>query len=398
MFNIIHRSWQPTLAERMRESTPLIQILLGPRQVGKTTSITQLADEWPGQQVVFKSADDQLPEGSIWIEQAWREARSRQSADSGAQVLLILDEIQKIPQWSETVKRLWDEDIRHRRQLCVVMSGSSALTIQKGLSESLAGRFEIIPATHLSFSEFVQITGRSLDHFIFFGGYPGALNFIDDERRWSQYILQSIIESVLSRDILLLTRVDKPALLRRLFQIGCEFSGQLISYQKMLGQLQDAGNTTTLAHYLTLLDQAYLLRGLHKFEPGRFRRRASSPKLQVHNNALMSVMSRQTFAEVRRQPDLWGRYVESAVGAHLVNLSRIQGFDLSYWREANQEVDFVLSMSGRHLAIEVKSGRRGKLAGLKSLKDKFKNVQAMVVDESNLADFLRCQDMETLLG
>lgn len=380
----------------MGEPQPLIQILLGPRQVGKTTSIMQLAESWTPEHVVYKSADDHQPDGGIWIEQAWRQARAKHRAMDGKPALLILDEIQKVAQWSETVKKLWDEDVRQKSTLRVVLSGSSALSIQKGLSESLAGRFEIIPATHLSLSEFILLTTRGLEDFIFFGGYPGALLFINDEARWTQYVLHSIVESVLSRDILMLTRVDKPALLRRLFQTGCEYSGQMISYQKLMGQLQDAGNTTTLAHYLSLLDQAFLMRGLNKFEAGKFRRRGSSPKFQVHNNALMSVMSRNSFAEVRQQPDLWGRYIESAVGAHLVNLSRVQGFEVNYWREGDNEVDFVVSIGGRHLGIEVKSGRRGKLSGLKKFTDKYSGVKAMVVDDKNLSEVLSLQDVKQL--
>lgn len=398
MTRLIDRHWSPLLAKRLRESRPLIQIVLGPRQIGKTTSLSQLAAMWGEARVISKSADDVQLDGRLWIERAWDEARRIFQTEPDGAVLLLLDEIQKVDQWSETIKKMWDEDTRNGLKIRVVLSGSSALSIQKGLSESLAGRFEIIAATHLSFAEFRDLSQTDVDHFVFFGGYPGAIQFMDDEQRWGQYVSQSIVESVLSRDILMMTRVDKPALLRRLFVLAAEYSGQILSYQKMIGQLQDAGNTTTLAHYLELLDQAFLIAGLKKYEGRKARLRSSSPKLQTHNNALMSALSRRSFAEVRSEPDTWGRYVESAVGAHLINQSRIEGFELGYWRDGNSEVDFVISFGKKVLGIEVKSGRRGKLDGLKAFSKKFPKAKTMVVDRESLEKFLLTSPVMVFLG
>jgi predicted AAA+ superfamily ATPase len=397
MKDIIDRYWMPILVHRLQQPRPLIQIVLGPRQVGKTTSLQQLAKIWPQSRVVSRSADDHQLTGGLWIDQAWDEARQRYKEQPSSPTLLILDEIQKISQWSETVKKNWDSDIRSEIPIRVVLSGSSSLSIQKGLSESLAGRFEIIAATHLSFKEFRSLCNGDVNQFIYFGGYPGSLQLMNDEDRWRQYIVQSIVESVLSRDILMLTRVDKPALLRRLFLLATEYSGQLLSYQKMTGQLQDAGNTTTLAHYLDLLNQAYLMIGLKKFEGRKPRLRSSSPKLQTHNNALMAAISKWTFSEVRKEPDIWGRYVESAVGAYLVNQSRIEGFDVSYWRDGNLEVDFVVSYGAKILAIEVKSGRRGKVSGLQEFKKSYPSAKTLMIDSNNLESFLLTDSIRQLL-
>jgi predicted AAA+ superfamily ATPase len=388
MTKLIIRQWSPVLTQRLSEPKTLIQIVMGPRQVGKTTSLLQLASVWGEAKCVFKSTDDASIEGKLWIDRAWDEARRLLQVGESSEVLLLLDEIQKIDQWSEAVKKNWDEDSRKRLPIKVVLSGSSSLSIQKGLSESLAGRFEVIEATHLSFIEYKEMINGDLDQYIYFGGYPGALDLIKDELRWRKYISQSIVESVLSRDILMMTRVDKPALLRRLFMLSAEYSGQILSYQKMIGHLQDAGNTTTLAHYLDLLDNAFLIAGLSKFEGGRPRLRSSSPKLQTHNNALMSAISIRSFSEARSEPDVWGRYVESAVGAHLINQGRVEGFDVAYWRDGNFEVDFVISLGKKVLGIEVKSGRRAKVSGLNAFSKKYPSAKTLMVDQSNLESFL----------
>jgi len=269
----------------------------------------------------------------------------------------VLDEIQKISGWSETVKRLWDEDTRARRSLRVVLLGSAPLLITQGLTESLAGRFEVIFLPHWSFGEMRTAFGCSLEQFVFHGGYPGAAPLVGDPARWSRYVLDSLIETSISRDVLLLTRVDKPALLRRLFELACRYSGQVLSYTKMLGQLQDAGNTTTLAHYLELLSGAGMVCGLQKYAGDAARSRGSSPKLQVLNTALMTAMSGVTLAEARADREFWGRLVESAVGAHLANAALCGDCRLHYWRDGNLEVDFIVQAGRRLTAIEVKSGR-----------------------------------------
>ena len=306
----------------------------------------------------FASADALAAEDRQWIRQQWETARFKLSQSESKEGLLILDEVQKVPDWSDVVKSLWDEDSNNHLLLKVMILGSSPLLVQRGLTESLAGRFEIIPVRHWSFKEMQDAFGVSLDEYIYFGGYPGAAELRKDEGRWQSYIVDSLVETTISRDILLMTQVNKPALLRQLFYLGCQYSGQILSYQKMVGQMQDAGNTTTLAHYLELLAGAGMLCGISKYAGQEVRQRGSSPKFQVMDMALISALSNHRFKSVRSDPELWGRRVESAVGAHLVNCSIEYGFDLFYWRDRGREVDFVVRYQDRLLAIEVKSHKR----------------------------------------
>jgi predicted AAA+ superfamily ATPase len=299
--------------------------------VGKSTLVQQVVDDI-GAPARFASADEPTLRGAGWIDQQWQAAR-RLAADTGkAGCVLVLDEIQKVPGWSETVKRLWDEDTRSRRRVRVVVLGSAPLLIAQGLTESLAGRFEVLHLPHWSFSEMREAFGWSLDQYVFHGGYPGAAPLISDPRRWARYIVDSLIETSISRDVLLLSRVDKPALLRRLFELACRYSGQVLSYNKMLGQLQDAGNSTTLAHYLDLLAGAGMVTGLAKYAGDVARQRGSSPKLQVLNTALLTAQSGLTLREARGDDEFWGRLVESAVGAHLANAAACGNCALYYWR------------------------------------------------------------------
>ena len=343
-----------TLLSRLREPRKFIQVLSGPRQVGKTTLARQVMDAG-GFLSHYVSADAPTLRDRTWIEQQWDLARLR--AGEG-DALLVLDEIQKIGEWSEVVKRLWDEDTASGKPLKVAILGSAPLLIRGGLTESLAGRFEILPMTHWSFGEMREAFGWDVEQYVFFGGYPGAAGLTGDRNRWSRYIVDSLIETTVSRDILLMTRIDKPALLRRLFHLACDYSGQILSYQKMVGQLQDVGNTTTLAHYLDLLAGAGMVVGIPKFSGRRVRQRASSPKLQVLNTALMTAQSPLSFEETRRNRDYWGRLVESAVGAHLHNSSAGAGVEISYWRDRGKEVDFILRSGKSVVALEVKSSRR----------------------------------------
>ena len=297
---VFSRLWQ-----RIEEPRRFIQILAGPRQTGKTTIARQVR-EAADMPVRYASADEPTLKDPPWIEQQWESARLRLRSEGAAKALLILDEIQKIPEWSETVKRLWDEDSATSTPLHVVLLGSSPLLTYRGLSDSLAGRFEILPVTHWGYPEMREAFGWSVDQYVYFGGYPGAAGLIGEPDRWRRYILDALIEPSVSRDILLMTRVDKPALLRRLFELGCVYSGRILSYQKMTGQLQDAGNTTTLAHYLHLLQGAGLLVGLHKYAGERVRQRGSSPKLLVMNTALFSAFSGKSFEEAPHHPGFLG--------------------------------------------------------------------------------------------
>ncbi len=348
----------PVVLKRLKEPRRFLQVLIGPRQVGKTTLARQVIQELPIP-VHYVSADEPTLQDRAWLNQQWDIARAltRKEVRTHA-ALLVVDEVQKVQGWSETVKRLWDEDTAADCPLRVLLSGSSPLLVQQGLTESLAGRFETIPVPHWSYSEMKAAFGWSVDHYIYFGGYPGAAALIDDESRWRRYISDALIETTISRDILLMSRVDKPALLRRLFHLGCEYSGQVLSYQKMLGQLQDAGNTVTLAHYLDLLKGAGLLAGLHKHAGQKVRQRGSSPKLQVLNTALMTALAHTTFSKIRENPDHWGHVVESAVGAHLLNSVTGTDQEIHYWLDRNREVDFVVVSGHTVSAIEVKSGRR----------------------------------------
>jgi predicted AAA+ superfamily ATPase len=358
MSNSFKRNLYGVLLGRLREPRRFMQVLSGPRQVGKTTLARQIVAEL-SIPVHYVSADEPTLRDRTWLHQQWDIARTltRQERRLGP-ALLVLDEVQKVQGWSEAVKRLWDEDTASGTPLLVLLTGSSPLLVQKGLTESLAGRFEILAVPHWSYAEMRAAFGWSVEQYVYFGGYPGAAALVADEDRWRRYILDSLVETTLARDILLLSRVDKPALLRRLFHLGCECSGQVLSYQKMLGQLQDAGNTVTLAHYLDLLHGAGMLAGLSKYAGHKVRQRGSSPKLQVLNTALMTALSPTAFTRIPTEPEHWGRLVESAVGAHLLNTAVGTGIEVHYWLDRNREVDFVLATRDAVVALEVKSGRR----------------------------------------
>ena len=365
-----------TLLARLNEPRRFLQVVAGPRQVGKTTLVQQVCANLTVP-VQYASADEPTLRGAEWISQQWDLARLR-AGDGDA--ILVLDEVQKIGAWSEAVKRLWDEDTRNKVALKVVLLGSAPLLIQRGLTESLAGRFEVLHLQHWSALEMHQAFGWSVEQSIFHGGYPGAAGLIGDHERWVRYVRDALIETTLSRDVLLLSRVDKPALMRRLFELGCRYSGQVLSYTKMIGQLQDAGNTTTLAHYLDLLSAAGMLTGIPKYAGETVRSRGSSPKLQVLDTALLSALAAYTFEEAQADRDYWGRLVESAVGAHLANAAASGQCELFYWRERNQEVDFVVRIGHKVTAIEVKSGRSASaLPGMQAFNAAFKPDRMLLV-------------------
>lgn len=344
------------LARRLSETRRFIQVITGARQVGKTTMVLQVLERI-GLPAHYADADHPALRSVHWIEQQWEAARilAFQTGREGS--VLVLDEIQKVPQWSDMVKHLWDADTRSGRQVQVVVLGSAPLLVQRGLAESLAGRFQSIHLPHWSFGEMKEAFGWSVDDFVYYGAYPGAVPLVERPDEWARYVRDSLIEPVIARDVLLLSRVDKPALLRQVFELSCAYSGQILSYTKMLGQLQDAGNTTTIAHYLKLLGGAGLVTGLQKYSGRVVRTRASSPKLQVLNTALITAQSGSGFDETRSRPEFWGRLVESAVGAHLANEAAAGNCELYYWRDRNREVDFVVRSGSRLAAIEVKSGR-----------------------------------------
>ena len=387
MFERIHL--QP-LIKRLQEPRRFLQVIMGPRQVGKTTLVSQLTAQVKIYHQ-FVSADAAGAGNRTWLEQQWETARLKMAQHGTKEFLLVIDEIQKIYNWSEFVKLLWDSDTRNRINLKVILLGSSRLLLQQGLTESLAGRFESTYMGHWSFDEMQQAFGWDANQFAWFGGYPGSASLINDEERWKTYVTESLIETSISKDILMLTRVDKPALMKRLFELGCLYSGQILSFTKILGQLQDAGNTTTLSHYLELLDTAGLLAGIEKYAPDVIRQRSSSPKFQVHNTALISAQRNDLFKEILAQPDEWGRLVESAIGAHLVNHSLTEKFNLFYWRERNDEVDFVIERKGKVIGLEVKSGAAGSSSGMTAFKKKFNPDKVLLIGNAGLPwqDFLK---------
>ncbi|MCA0335164.1 MAG: ATP-binding protein [Bacteroidetes bacterium] len=369
------------LSARLREPRSFIQVLMGPRQVGKTTLVYQLLPDLPNS--IYESADT-MAANAVWLEQIWEGARVRLQLAGMKEITLVVDEIQKIGNWSEIVKKLWDEDTRLGNNIKVLLLGSSCLLMQQGLTESLTGRFESTYLGHWSFLEMQEAFGWTADQFVWYGGYPGSAALIFDEPRWKKYISDSLIETSISKDILMLSRVDKPALMKRLFEIGCIYSGQILSYTKIVGQLLDVGNTITLSHYLYLLDTAGLLAGIEKYSSDIIRKRSSSPKFQVHNTALISAQSNNTFDKIKYQPEAWGRIVESAVGAHLLNASLEHGLKLYYWRHRNEEVDFVIEKRSQVIGIEVKTNTQKVTGGMKSFQEKYKPEKILLVGKSGI--------------
>lgn len=375
---MIERAYLQSLIRRIKETRKFIQVIVGPRQVGKTTMVNQLLKQ-VDIPYLFESADAIAASNSTWIDQLWDSARTRMKLNQAKEFLLVIDEIQKVDNWSEMIKLNWDRDTNENINIKVIILGSSRLLIQKGLTESLAGRFEKTHIGHWSFDEMHQAFGWNLQQYIYYGGYPGSASLISDETRWKNYVKDALIEASISKDILMITRVDKPALLKRLFELGSIYSGQILSFTKIIGEMQDAGNTTTLSHYLSLLSDCGLLGGISKYAGQEIRSRASQPKFQVYNNALLSAQSRHSFNETIINPKEWGRLVESSIGAHLLNNSVTHRYNLHYWRERNDEVDFVLEQNGHIIGIEVKSGRRGENKGMSAFASKFNPNKVLLV-------------------
>lgn len=352
------------LAHRLEADTfPLIQVILGPRQVGKTTTLRRFLEEKLPDAFIYASADNPTPSSREWILSQWEKARvlATQSKAHSTRIVLAIDEIQKIHQWSEAVKACFDEDRYRKTRITPVLLGSSALLMNRGLSESLAGRFEVIRFPHWSFSECAQAFGASLEDYLFFGGYPAGYAFRQDPERWRAFILDSMIDTTINRDVLQLSPIEKPALFRQTFAMACQYPAQIVAYQKFVGQLADAGNTTTIAHYLDLLSKAFLIAPLPKWSERPVRQRASSPKLILLNNALVSAIDGRRPNEAFSDPEYQGRITENAVAAHFINA----GLDVFYWRDRDLEVDLIVKYRGRLYAAEITFG--GKSANSKGL-------------------------------
>ena len=366
------------LKSRIGEPRDKIQVISGPRQVGKSTLVKQVLQD-VDLPYFLVSADNISPDNTGWIGEMWSTARARMRAAGVTEYLLVIDEVHKINNWSEAVKKEWDEDTFSELGLKVVILGSSRLLLKDGLTESLAGRYELIRMPHWSYGEMHEAFNMDMNHYIYFGGYPGGAKYIKDERRWRKYIKDSIVAPAIERDVLRTKTVYKPALMKQLFELGCAYSSEELSLNKILGQLKDAGNVTTIAGYLTTLDESRLLCGLHKYALDNARKYNSVPKLLVYNTALFSVQSGMNFNKAFTTPKAWGRWVESAVGTYLLNKADEYDYKLYYWRERDDEVDFVIDADGKLIAIEVKSGRRTTNEGLGEFKKRFKPAYSFVV-------------------
>ena len=380
---MLTRQEYDVLRRRLGEPRKFIQVVLGPRQIGKTTVVRQVLHDINKPQLYF-SADDTAVAGSAWLASCWTAARLEAQTHPDAGCVLVIDEIQKVPNWSETVKRQWDDDTWNERNIKVVLLGSSRALILQGLSESLMGRFEEIRMTHWTYAEMRDCFGLTVDEFIYFGGYPGAVEMMQDEARWKVYVRNSMIDATVNRDIFEDVRIGKAALLRKTLELGAAYSGKILSLTKLLGEIQDAGNVMTIAGYLERLNQCGLLGTFQKFSEDDARRRASIPKFQVHNNALLTALSAGTFEQVRNDPVKWGHYVESAVGAYLISQAYRLQFEVFYWRDGNNEVDFVLRKDGKVVALEVKSNHERYTKGLDVFCQKFRPNVALIVGSGGL--------------
>lgn len=366
------RSEYHIVIERLRGPRKFLQVVMGPRQVGKTTLVRQVLNTFQGEIPFISFTADNVPATqNSWITDCWETARAQMKIGDYKEFILVIDEIQKLKGWSEVVKKEWDDDTNNEINLKVILLGSSRIMIQKGLADSLAGRFETIKMSHWGYTEMQEAFGLTLDEYMYYGGYPGSASLIEDSDRWSQYIKDSIIDATINKDIILETLITKPALLRQTFELGAAYSGQMISLTKLMGSLQDAGNTTTLSGYLNALTDSGMLTGIQKFSFDTARRRASIPKFQVFNSALRSVYSGYSFKEAFMDSKVWGRFFESAIGAHIISSAFTGSYEVFYWREGNSEVDYIIKKNNKTVAIEVKSNYRATNRGLADLRERY---------------------------
>lgn len=369
---------------RLEEDRKFIQVVMGARQVGKSTVVKQVLKDIniPFQ---FFSADNVPASNSAWISNCWAATRSLKENNNWDSIIIVIDEIQKIANWSEVIKKEWDDDTFNDRNIKVLLLGSNRVLLEKGLSESLAGRFEEIRMSHWTYKEMKECFGFSLEEYIFYGGYPGAASLIRDSERFEQYIQASIIDATINKDILMDSPINKPALLRQCFELGSAYSGNILSLNKLLGSLQDAGNTSTLASYINLLNESGLLCGLQKYSVDMSRRKASIPKFQVYNNALKMVYTPLSFEQAILNRKEWGHIFESAVGAYLVSQGFIHRFEVYYWRERNNEVDFIIKKKDSIVAIEVKSNAEKQTSGLDKFKEMFNPKNAFIIGDGGIS-------------
>ena len=377
------RSIYHTIIKRLEEHRMFIQVVMGPRQIGKSTVVKQVLDDL-GKPYLLYSADTIPSTSPKWISECWANARLQMRAQQLEEMILVIDEVQKLKNWSEYVKKEWDADSLNHINLKVVLLGSSRVLLEKGLAESLMGRYEEIRMSHWSYPEMREAFNMSLEQYIYYGGYPGAAQLIEDEERWANYVNGAIIDATINKDILMDSPISKPALLRQTFELSVAYSGKILSLTKMLGALQDAGNTVTLAGYLNLLGDSGLVTGLQKFSVDMAHKRASIPKYQVYNNALLSVLSGLSFKEAVTDSKRWGQFFESAIGAYIISEAFVHRFEVYYWREGNDEVDFVLKKNQKIVAIEVKSNGETKTTGMERFHKLFNPLATIVVGENGI--------------
>ena len=377
------RSIYHTIIKRLEEHRMFIQVVMGPRQIGKSTVVKQVLDDL-GKPYLLYSADTIPSTSPKWISECWANTRLQMRAQQLEEMILVIDEVQKLKNWSEYVKNEWDADSLNHINLKVVLLGSSRVLLEKGLAESLMGRYEEIRMSHWSYPEMREAFNMSLEQYIYYGGYPGAAQLIEDEERWANYVNGAIIDATINKDILMDSPISKPALLRQTFELSVAYSGKILSLTKMLGALQDAGNTVTLAGYLNLLGDSGLVTGLQKFSVDMAHKRASIPKYQVYNNALLSVLSGLSFKEAVTDSKRWGQIFESAIGAYIISEAFVHRFEVYYWREGNDEVDFVLKKNQKIVAIEVKSNGETKTTSMERFHKLFYPLATIVVGENGI--------------
>lgn len=377
------RSIYHTIIKRLEEHRMFIQVVMGPRQIGKSTVVKQVLDDL-GKPYLLYSADTIPSTSPKWISECWANARLQMRAQQLEEMILVIDEVQKLKNWSEYVKKEWDADSLNHINLKVVLLGSSRVLLEKGLAESLMGRYEEIRMSHWSYPEMREAFNMSLEQYIYYGGYPGAAQLIEDEERWANYVNGAIIDATINKDIMMDSPISKPALLRQTFELSVAYSGKILSLTKMLGALQDAGNTVTLAGYLNLLGDSGLVTGLQKYSVDMARKRASIPKYQVYNNALLSVLSGLSFKEAVTDSKRWGQIFESAIGAYIISEAFVHRFEVYYWHEGNDEVDFVLKKNQKIVAIEVKSNGETKTTGMERFHKLFNPLATIVVGENGI--------------
>jgi len=371
MLKIARLPFISKLQANLIKSPQFIQVILGPRQVGKTTSMIHFLESDYGGFYHYHSADEVFSGTQAWLTDAWLKARKEKS-------LLVIDEIQKIENWAEIVKKLWDEEKRVKHPLKCVLLGSSSLDLHIGLSESLTGRFQLIQAHQWNYIESKIAYNLTLEEFIKFGGYPGSYDLRDNLQEWASYIKHSIVETVIEKDILTNHKVKSPALFKQAFELVISYPAQEISFTKLLGQLQDKGNTELIKYYLRLFEGAFLVKALDKFSTNSLKKKTSSPKILPLCPAFNFLHYLSDY-----NPDEKGRVFEVIVGCILNRLD----YELTYWRDGAHEVDYILKFGRKIWAIEVKSGRKKKMEGLSQFLKLFPYAIPIVISMENYINF-----------